>query len=733
MRKILFLLLIPTFLFAQEQPKIGLVLSGGGAKGFAHVGVLKQLEKAGVQVDYVGGTSMGAIIGGLYSAGYSANQIEKIIEGVDFMSLLQDKVSRNNKPFFMKQHGEKYAISLPIKKGGVGLPLGLSKGQNVLNFLTELLAPVDNVNDFSKLPIPFYCIATNIETGKEVILEKGSLPLALRASGAFPSLLNPVDIDGKLLVDGGVVNNFPVDIMKTKNMDLIIGVNVQGELLKRKELESVASILLQIINFQMYEKADEQVKLLDICLKPNILEYSVISFDKKQEILTEGIRVAKPYKVVFDSIAKLQKAKKRRPQLKFSNDKILVDRIIIKGNKNYTNNYILGKLQLKEGDSVSYNDISKKISSLTATKNFERIDYHFEKSFKGKKLELKVKEDNIKSFLRFGLHYDLLYKSAVLLNYNHKKLLKQNDEFSFDLGIGDRIRYNLNYFIDNGLLPSYGFSSRYNSFRGAFLFNDAVINRINIRYIDFTNAVHLQTTVDKKFAFGIGLENKKIKITSETILTNDKETVFDNSNYINAFTFLKLDTYNKKMFPTSGFYADVDFKWFIWSDRNENINQKEIVLTNKYSQFSQLSGTLGFAKTFYDKLTFQYTSEAGYTLGNVASGIFDFNLGGYNKNYINNFKSFYGYEIGALSNQSFLKSEFNFRYSVFDKQYATFIANYARVENDIFADGKLFKNTKSGYALGYSVETLLGPVEIKYSWSPDHKEKYWLFNLGFWF
>ncbi|WP_435260890.1 patatin-like phospholipase family protein [Tenacibaculum sp. nBUS_03] len=733
MRKLLFLLIIPTFLFAQRQPKIGLVLSGGGAKGFAHVGVLKQLEKSGVQVDYIGGTSMGAIVGGLYSAGYSANQIEKIIEGADFMSLLQDKVSRNNKPFFMKQHGEKYAISLPIKKGGVGLPLGLSKGQNVLNFLTELLAPVDDVNDFSELPIPFYCIATNIETGKEVIIEKGSLPLALRASGAFPSLLNPVDIDGKLLVDGGVVNNFPVDIMKTKNMDLIIGVNVQGELLKRKELESVASILLQIINFQMYERADEQVKLLDICLKPNILEYSVISFDKKQEILKEGIRVAKPYKVVFDSIAKLQKVKKRRPQLKLSNDKILVDRIVIKGNNNYTNNYILGKLQLKQGDSVSYNDISKKISSLTATKNFERIDYHFEKSFHGKKLELKVKEDNIKSFLQFGLHYDLLYKSAVLINYSHKKLLKQNDEFSFDVGIGDRIRYDLNYFIDNGFLPSYGFSSRYNSFKGAFLFNDGFINRINIRYIDFTNAFYLQTTVDRKFAFGIGLENKKIKITSETILTNDKETVFDNSNYINAFTFLKLDTYNKKMFPTSGLYADVGFKWFIWSDRNKRIDQNQVVLGDGYSQFSQLSGTLGFAKTFYDKLTFQYTSEAGYTLGNVASGIFDFNLGGYNKNYINNFKSFYGYDIGALSNQSFLKSEFNFRYSVFDKHYATFIANYARVENDIFADGQLFKNTKSGYALGYSVETLLGPLEIKYSWSPDHKEKYWLFNLGFWF
>lgn len=732
MKKLLFLLLMPIVLIAQKQPKIGLVLSGGGAKGFAHVGVLQELEKAGVQVDYIGGTSMGAIVGGLYAAGYSADQIEKIIEDADFMALLQDEVSRTSKPFFMKQHGEKYAISLPIKNGSVGLPLGLSKGQNVLNFLTELLAPVDEITDFKKFPIPFYCIATDIETGDEVVLEKGSLPLALRASGAFPSLLNPVEIDGKLLVDGGVVNNFPVDVMKTKNVDLIVGVNVQGQLLKRDELSSVASILLQIINFQMYKKSDEQVKLLDISLKPDILEYSVISFDKKKEILEEGIRVAKPYKVVFDSIAKLQQNRKNRDFLTLKQDRFLIDRVVIKGNKNYTDNYVLGKLQLEEGDSVSYQDISKKISSLTATNNFERIDYHFEKSFEGKKLEIKVKEDHVKSYVRFGLHYDLLYKSAVLLNYNHKRLFTQNDELNFDLGIGDRIRYDFNYFIDNGLIPSYGFSSRYNSFKSSFLFDGDLINRINIRYLDFTNAFFIQTTVDKKFAFGIGVENKKIKVTSDTFLTNDDETIFDDSNYVNAYTFLKLDTYDRKIYPTDGYFANIGFKWFIWSDRNDNL-KNFAVDSDKFNQFSQLSGTIGFAKTFFDKLTFQYTGEAGYTLGNLSSEVFDFRLGGYNQNYINNFVPFYGYDTAGLNNQSFLKSEFNFRYRVYKNHYASLIANYARVENDVFEKGKLFSNTKSGYAIGYGLNTFIGPIEFKYTWSPDHKENYWLFNLGFWF
>ena len=729
MRKLLFLF-FPFFLFSQQQPKVGLVLSGGGAKGFAHIGVLKELEKSGVQIDYIGGTSMGAIVGGLYASGYSADQIRNIIEKTDFVKLLQDYIDRNDISFFEKEHGEKYAISLPIKEKKVGLPLGLSKGQNVLNYLIELLAPVDYIDNFSKLPIPFFCVATDIEKGEVVTLDNGSLPLALRASAAFPSLLNPVEINNRLLVDGGVVNNFPVDIMKKKGVDIIIGVNVQGELLKTDKLSSVASLLMQIINFQMYQKSDKQIELLNVYLRPDLKEYNVISFDEKDKILKEGIKNAQEYTNVFDSIAKLQPRKKKKKIIKFKkNQKFLIDRIIIKGNKNYTNNYILGKLQLKKGDSVSYRDISKKINKLTASKSFNRIDYHLTNSFKGKKIELKVKEEKVQSYLKIGLHYDLLYKTAVLLNYNHKKLFTENDEISLDIAVGDKIRYDFQYFVDNGIIPSYGLKSRYNNFTSSFL-NDS--NLISAKYVDYSNAIYLQTTIDDKFAFGLGVENKHIILSSENILANGEKVFFDKSNYINTYSYLKLDTYDKKIFPTKGLYIDLEFKWFVWSDRN---SKKEELIENSvdFRQFSQLKGRIAFATTFFDKLTFQYTSEAGYTLGKKSSKMFDYRLGGYNQNYINNFSSFYGFNTGELSNQSFVKSEFNFRYKIYDKQYLNFIANYARIEEDIFKNGKLFDNTISGYALGYGLETILGPIELKYSWSPNNRESFWLFNLGFWF
>ncbi|MGY0408459.1 MAG: patatin-like phospholipase family protein, partial [Polaribacter sp.] len=232
---ILVLFLCTTVIFGQQkQPKVGLVLSGGGAKGFAHIAVLKEIDKAGIQLDYIGGTSMGAIIGGLYAVGYSGEEIEKIILKTDFLTLIQDGLPRNAETFFEKEYGGKTVITLPVNKRKIGLPKAISKGQNVLNLLLELIDSSSENQDFSKLPIPFFCIGTDVENGSPVVLEKGSLALALRASGSFPSLLNPVEFNDKLLVDGGIANNFPVNIMKSKGMDIIIGSDVEGKLFKKE-------------------------------------------------------------------------------------------------------------------------------------------------------------------------------------------------------------------------------------------------------------------------------------------------------------------------------------------------------------------------------------------------------------------------------------------------------------------------------------------------------------------
>jgi len=210
----------------QKRPKIGLVLSGGGAKGFAHIGVLKVLEQAGVKIDYIGGTSMGAVVGGLYASGYNATQIDSIFQDTNFDELLQDYMPRTSKSFFEKRNDELYSVSLPFNKFKLGIPVALSKGIYNYNMLAKLTHNVRHIRDFNQLPIPFICVATNIENGEEVILRDGFLAQAMMASSAFPSLFSPVELNGKVLIDGGVTNNYPVKELRRMGAEIIIGVDV---------------------------------------------------------------------------------------------------------------------------------------------------------------------------------------------------------------------------------------------------------------------------------------------------------------------------------------------------------------------------------------------------------------------------------------------------------------------------------------------------------------------------
>lgn len=732
MKKYFLLLFLATsmLLFAQQkQPKVGLVLSGGGAKGFAHIGVLKEIDKAGLQIDYIGGTSMGAIIGGLYAVGYSGEQIEKIILETDFIALLRDKLPRTTTPFFEKEYGEKAIISLPILKGKVGLPKGVSKGQNMLSLLIELFSETATVSDFSKLQIPFFSIATDVETGGQVLLEKGSLPIALRASGSFPTLLNPVQLGDKLLIDGGVSNNFPVDVMREKGADIIIGVDVQGRLYEKEKLTSVIAILNQIVSYKMYNQRDLDKNKTEVYIHPEISKYNVVDFDKKLDILKEGDKTAVKYSAIFKEIALKQTKKKKRINTHINTQKVTLSKITIHGIKNQSRAYVLGKLNLIVGDCVSRNDITKRIYSLSATKNYERISYELSEMPAGKtEIIISLVEHSKKPTLELGVHYDALYETAVLARYKQIGVFTKNDVFSFDAILGDKPRYNLNYFVDNGFYFSYGFRSRYNRIRANTPINNIapnspVVNSINLKYIDFTNQLFVQTTFDRKFALGVGLEHKKLKISTETVLDHNNETVFENSNYLNVFGYLKLDTYDQKYFVKKGYFADLGIRYYLnSSDYNEN-----------FTNFGQAKGTIGFATTFLGKFTFQNTNEGGFTIGNPSSNIFDFYLGGYNQNYINTFVSLYGYEFSELANQSFLKSELLVRYQLLENNYLSFIANYARLDDNVLKDVNSFKNIKSGYALGYSFDSFIGPLELKFSWSPDTKTSAILFNLGYWF
>ena len=742
-RKVLIFILFIQVQFAFSQDtivhkkdiKVGLVLSGGGAKGFAHIGVLKVLEEAGVRIDYIGGTSMGAMIGALYSSGYLANELDSIVTSIDYADLMQDNLPRRSKSIYQKENSEKYALTLPLKNGKLALPSAVSKGQNIFNMLSRLTEHVHTINDFSKLPIPFFCIATNLENGNVEILEKGFLPEAVKASGSFPTLLNPVEINGKLLTDGGVVNNFPVDIMRQKGVDIIIGVDVQDKLKGKENLNSAPKILMQIVNFQMYDEVELKRKDTDLYMHPDISNYTVVSFDLAREIIDNGEKIAKKQKDYLNEIANSQKKKNlyiREKNIYNKKDILDLTKITISGNKNYTPEYILGKLKMEEGTSMSYKKFNEGVDNLSATGNFKSIEYRFLQNEEGLELQFDLNEEDESTFLQFGVHYDDLYKTGALLNFTSKHAIFDNDVFSADLVLGDNIRYNIDYFIDNGFHWSYGINTSYNKFEKSFfeslLFEDVIdqpsISKIPLTYNDFTTQLFLQTAFNSDMALRIGVEYKHIKISYESLINNTPEKLLlDNTNYLNFYSNLLIDTYDDKNFPKNGIFLSADYTAYLLASG----------FVENFNPFSQLKGKMAGVFTVGDKFTTHIVSEIGITIGNANSRIFDYILGGDNQNFINNFTSFYGYDVGDLGESAYLKSTVTFRYELFKNHFTSFIANAARVEEDLFNQGAIFDNTKTGYEVGYGIKSPIGPIEVKYSWSPDTSQNYWFFNVGFWF
>lgn len=720
--------------FSQEQkqdsvkrPKIGLVLSGGGAKGFAHIGVLKVLEEAGIKIDYIGGTSMGAVIGGLYASGYNGSQIDSIFKQTNFDELINDYIPRSSKNFYGKKNDELYAIVLPFSNFRVGIPEALSKGMYNYNLLSSLTRNVRHVRDFNKLPTPFLCIATNIETGEEVLLNKGNLVQAMMASSAFPSLFTPVEIDGNLLVDGGVVNNYPIKEVRNLGADIIIGVDVQDDLLKRKNLKNATRILVQITNLQSIDKMKSKIKDTDIYVKPDIRDFGVISFDKGEEIIRKGEEATF---AVYEKIKSLVTEDNfyKKPKLKVATDTIEIEKINSDKLDNYTKEYINGKLRFKPGSTITYEDLKTGINNLNATQNFSTISYCLQPNGKQDDLDLVLKENPTQTYLKLGLHYDGLYKSGILLNLTHKKTFLKNDVTSLDIILGDNFRYDLNYYVENGFNISFGFRSRLNQFNRnvttsiSNLSTAPNVNLINVDFLDLTNQAYFQTIFVQKFLMGGGFEYKYLKINSPTL--SNAENIIDKSNYLSVFGYLKYDSFDSKSFPNSGLYFSSDLQTYLASSD----------YTNQFKPFSIAKAEVAFAKTLFRKATVKIGADAGFNIGSDSVPFFDFILGGYGYNKVNNFNYFYGYDFLSIAGNSYIKSDITLDYEIFKKNHVNFSANFANLGDDIFTTVDWISMPKySGYALGYGLETIIGPIEVKQSWSPEMSKSFTWFSIGFQF
>ncbi|NAW51569.1 patatin [Elizabethkingia argentiflava] len=689
------------------HPKIGLSLSGGGAKGFAHIGVLKVLDSLGVKVDYIGGTSMGAIIGGLYATGYSGKEIENIVLETDFYNVLSGSISRLQTSFFSK-NVDKYLLKIPIQKGKVVLPSSVSSGQKNLSLFKELFRKYPSNQDFSKLPIPFFCIATNIETGALKQLESGDLSKAIMASSAFPGLLDPVKIGDSLYVDGGISINFPSGPLKEKGMDIVIGVNLNQGLENRDQLNNIIALLNQIISFGIYKETHKQLPYTDINIQPILKGVNVTSFNEKKNTIKNGYDEAIRYSGILKELPKRDSPRiVNQPPLLPEIYKI--DDIEVVNDNIYNRDYIKGKMGLKTPSQYTYKKINDKIDKLYATNNYNFINYNIINENGRNILKINVIEDQSRLFLKFGLHYDEIFKTGLLANFSAKRALFKNSNASLDIVFGDKPRYYLNYLMDNGYIPGLGIYSS-----GMQLDLKQKKNNLDENWKWFRNEVYLQSISKDRYAIGGGI--------SYDILNRQKGSSKKTYNYYNPYLFIKSDTQDRIDFASRGIYLNIQAKAIDIFNKNREADNKS----------AQISADVKINLPLSPRLTYRLSGLMGVSFGEVAD-LYKYRLGGTFEQNLNNFISFDGYAFGQESNDNILRIANQLQYKILKNYYLIGSYNTA----SLFANSKnteflSFNHNSIGLGLGY--DSPFGQIKINYS-QPLHHNKAGIFNviLGHWF
>ncbi|BBT39372.1 patatin-like phospholipase family protein [Pseudomonas putida] len=386
MRRLLFCLLLIVTSFTTlaaevARPKVGLVLSGGAARGIAHIGVLKALEEQGVRIDAIAGTSMGAVIGGLYASGYSVEELEKLATTLDWQQALSDAPPRKDVPFRRKQDDRDFLVKQKLSfrdDGSLGLPLGVIQGQNLSLLLESKLAHTADTRDFDKLPIPFRAVATDIASGEKVVFSRGHLPQVIRASMSIPAVFAPVELDGRLLVDGGMVDNIPVDVARDMGVDLAIVVDIGTPLRDRKQLATVVDVLNQSITLMTRRNSEEQLASLhqdDVLIQPSLAAFGVTDFGRAQDMIDAGYRAAR---ALDNRLASLRRAegdtglavarspRQRRP---------IITAIRVENDSKVSDDVIRYYIRQPLGEPLELDRLQTDMGTLYGLDYFDRVQY----------------------------------------------------------------------------------------------------------------------------------------------------------------------------------------------------------------------------------------------------------------------------------------------------------------------------------------------------------------------
>ena len=729
----LFTVLLFSCATAQEEIKVGLVLSGGGAKGYAHIGALRVIEESGVRVDYIGGTSMGAVVGGLYAAGYSADQLEQLLRSIDIMAELQDAVERQDRTIYEKLYNEKYLLSISMEDFGIQLPTALSDGQRVHDLFANWTASVGHIRDFRRLPIPFLSIATDIETGDPVVIESGMLAEAMRASAALPGVLSPYELDGKLLTDGGVSNNYPAEEIKAKGMDYILGVSVESDPLKAGEITSVADLILQIAFFQANRRNLEQYEITDLDIKPDLTGFTVLSFNDIDTLINAGYRAALDMKPTLDSLAAVQRG---GTSLRDTTDApvpsaLHIGRIDISGSEELSDRQVLSFFDDSIPGVISWQKFREGLADLHVTGRFANINYRWDYIEEGEEaIAMEMIFEQVPAFgqqLRLGLHYDPLYRANLLLNLTLYDQIVDNSMLSLDLIAGNRLRYRQDYRINRINGSAFGLRSSldyadvgFDVAQVPFEPIGVTLDRVDFRFNDWSGELYWDVRQTHNSFTGVAAGLKYYETTSDQLESADTSSLFtlDQDLYFVGRTYFIYDKLDQPHFPMRGFSLNADARAIRkfgdaeggWAFNGDLDFMGMLPVGRRISLGLEVS-----AGGFLERMALPYL----------------YYLGGINRRLLNNFKPFAGLDIGEASGSRLAMAEVFWRYRLFPNHFVHLGGRAAYIENPDKFPSSIGGGWIEGAVIGYGLSTPLGPVELTYGLGSEGGGLY--FYLGHWF
>jgi NTE family protein len=727
-----------------KRPKIGLVLSGGGAKGLAHIGVLKVLEEAGIVPDYITGTSMGSIVGGLYAIGYSAEDLSVINRTIDWSVLLSDNVPLRNVAMDEKHEYKRYFIELPIRNRKIMLPSAMLEGQNLEMTLSRLTWRAAGLDSFSRFPYPFCCVGAEIINGEVVDFKCGDLTLAMRASMAIPTVFAPVVLDStKVIVDGGVLRNFPVDEALDMGADIVIGVYTGfNDGITSKDLNTLDRILSRAAaSYGVYDSR-EQVKKVDIFIAPELSQFTSADFSKSLEIERIGEESAHKQfgvlKALADSINALGYRPKPAPLKEM--DSMLITRVVVNDLKYYDQSLAYGKLNIPEHCYLTKTELQEGVERLFGTQYFDKLTYRFQKDGDGFKLLMTAKEKPPSS-IKLTFHYDNFYGSGVVMNYTQSNLLISGTRLTAIADISEYPQVRINYRKYTG--------TRMNSLVGLELYYESDLIPVythgdEVGYSKqnrFTSELFFRKSLDLNQQIGLSPYFEYSTVYPNKGMQELDPEKFNYRRYgFSGFGLVgtyRLNTLNDLMFPFSGSQVDITLK-----------GMYDPVLDLKYiTDTIDRRGSLGsFSKLHiyidnYHPMGTKFCLNTAISMGLSTDEFIaadNFYMGGHKNNLRRNHVAFVGYSPGEVSVTNFFLAKIGLNYRLFRNfQIETLVnamttgTNFENlIESSVELKGSTFH---LGYGTGITYKTPLGPLSLFIAANNKENNLRWYINLGYTF